>query len=237
MAIKNFKVYAMPNKVLIASDAGMKNLKARGVITDKGEVRFTEDLFLVKTKEGETILVANKVDNKNGKLVTSSSVEMDGEKVELKASFDPRTGEMTADFVTTKVKKAKKVTLKKDDSKIDILPKRLMDLFLLPQNKVAFGQKIEFTAPMMKVELTATEAKIADDVKLSSSFNTDKTNKIEGMDKEMMDAYPTMTANVDAVFNTNEGVLKSITADISTKISMAGMNIDITSDIKMEQVK
>jgi len=235
--INSFKVYSMPDKKLMASDAGMKGLKVKGIITDKGKVTFLEDLYLVKTKNGETLLVSGKADNKNGKLNTSASAQAGGEKVDIQASFDPKTGKLTASTKITKVKKPakKEIVIKKDDSKIEILPKKIMELFLLPENKISLGQKAEFSAPMMKVDFIAIQGGKPDCAKLESNFKTDKSNKMEGMDDEMLKMYPVIDAKINSKFNMKKGCLKAINGTITTTVNMQGMKMKVVSEIDMQK--
>lgn len=237
--INSFKVYSMPNKKLVASDYGMKGLKAKGIITNKGVVTFLEDIYIIKAKNGETLLVSGKASNKNGKLSTSASAQAGGEKVNVQATFDPKTGKLTGSSKVTKVKvkkPAKKVVkVTKEDNKIDILPKKIMGLFLLPENKISLGQKVTFSAPMMKVIFNATQGGKPDCLKLHSNFMTDKNNIPAGMDKEMMAMQPNMNAKIDARFNYKKGRLKSIEGVINTNLSVQGMKMDVHSEIKMKK--
>jgi hypothetical protein len=235
--INSFKVYSMPGKKLMASDAGMKGLKVKGLITDKGVVTFLNDLYIVKTKNGETILVSAKASNKDGKLSASGTAEVDGEKVEVQATFNPKTGQLTSSTKITKVKKPakKEIKITKEDNKIEVLPKQIMQLFLLPENKISLGQTVNFSAPMLSVKFNADKGGNADCIKLTSSFKTDTTNLPEGMDKEMMAMQPNMDAKVNAKFNTKKGCLKAIDGIINTNLNMQGIKMSVHSEIKMEK--
>ncbi len=237
--INSFRVYSMPEKKLVASDYGMKGLKAKGVITNKGVVTFLKDIYIIKTQKGETLLVSGKGSVKNGKVSTSASAQAGDEKVEIQATYNPKTGKLTSSAKVTKVKvkkpKKKLVKITKEDNKIDILPRRIMGLFLLPENKIALGQKVTFSAPMMKVVFNATQGGKPACLKLHSNFMTDKNNAPAGMDKEMMNMQPDMNAKIDAKFNYKKGCLKSIEGVINTNLSVQGMKMDVHSEIKMEK--
>jgi hypothetical protein len=110
-----------------------------------------------------------------------------------------------------------------------------MNLFLLPENKIALGIKTTFSAPIMKVIINAKRGKKKECLKLHSNFMTDKTNQAKGMDKEIIAMQPNMNARVDAKFNIKKGYLKSIEGVINTNLSVQGMKMDIHSEIIMKK--
>ncbi len=238
MVINSFKSYLMPSKQLIASDAGMKGLKAKGIITPKGEVTFLEDVYIVITKKDERFLVKSKV-SANGVSATSQNGD---EEVKVEASFDPKTGALTASVNHRKVKRkpsVKVIKVTQEDNKIDILPKQLMKLFLLPKEKVAVGQKVTFKTPGLKSDFLVV-SKDNNLLKLKSNFKTDMKEMTNNMDPEMsndMQMNMKMNADVNYDFDIQNGVLEMVEGVINTTMKGNGMDMKLKSTITMKLEK
>ena len=108
----------------------------------------------------------------------SAGAEVDGEKVEVYAEFDPKTGKMKAGYSATTISKPKKVDVKEDEQsdEIDIIPYDLLQFLILPDGDVKMNDKIEVRAGMYTVNevvktLTATQAVIGQ--KISTDKNAD----------------------------------------------------------------
>lgn len=237
MNISSFKVYLMPNKTLIASDSNIntKDLKVKGKITNKGDVIFEEDVYILKTKDDKSVLVYAKL-QKDG---ASAKVQAGDEEVSVYANFDPKTGKASAGVMTNKKeKKAKTETVKvtQEDTRVDILPKEFMQLFRLPDEKLQANKKISVKMPLFKMNLTIDkyENNIANG-KMEYSADSDYL-KQQGFGEIEISMMPEMNGNVDISFDNEKGVLKSIKGKSKSSMN-AGMKIDIETEVEINNVK
>ena len=148
-------------------------VKSEVKVDRKGNFTFLRKLQLVTTTTSNALVYANV--NENGGM---AGAEVDGEKVEVYAEFDPKTGKMKAGYSVTTIAKPKKVEVKEDEQsdEIDIIPYDLLQFLILPDGDVKLNDKIEVRAGMYTVNevvktLTATQAVIGQ--KISTDKNAD----------------------------------------------------------------
>jgi hypothetical protein len=150
-----------------------KAVKSEVKVDKKGNFTFLKKLQLVTTPTSNALVYANVSENS-----ASAGAEIDGEKVEVYAEFDPKTGKMKAGYSATTISKPKKVDVKEDEQsdEIDIIPYDLLQFLILPDGDVKMNDKIEVRAGMYTVNevvktLTATQAVIGQ--KISTDKNAD----------------------------------------------------------------
>jgi hypothetical protein len=148
-------------------------VKSEVKVDRKGNFTFLRKLQLVTTPTSNALVYANV--NENG---GSAGAEVDGEKVEVYAEFDPKTGKMKAGYSATTISKPKKIEVKEDEQsdEIDIIPYDLLQFLILPDGDVKMNDKIEVRAGLYTVNvviktLTATQAVIGQ--KISTDKNAD----------------------------------------------------------------
>jgi len=150
-----------------------KAVKSEVKVDKKGNFTFLKKLQLVTTPTSNALVYANVSENS-----ASAGAEIDGEKVEVYAEFDPKTGKMKAGYSATTISKPKKVDVKEDEQsdEIDIIPYDLLQFLILPDGDVKMNDKIEVRAGMYTVNevvktLTTTQAVIGQ--KISTDKNAD----------------------------------------------------------------
>lgn len=238
MVVSSFNVYLMPGKTLIASDQGISkgDLKVKGKITSKGVVTFEEDVYILVDKNDNKYLVSASV-NKNSAQASATTGEED---VQVYASFDPKTGSVKAGVSIEKKKKLAKKELKKvtqEDKRVDILPKRYMELFLLPTESIIVSQKQIITAPMMSIEFLP---KKYENSILNAQLNIKTDNKemnsmITETESEAPQVGMKMDGSVDIEFNQKVGKLQNLKGKTIISMDM-GMKMEITSDAELQLI-
>jgi hypothetical protein len=148
-------------------------VKSEVKVDKKGNFTFLKKLQLITTPTSNALVYANV--SENG---ASAGAEVDGEKVEVYAEFDPKTGKMKAGYSATTISKPKKVDVKEDEQsdEIDIIPYDLLQFLILPDGDVKMNDKIEVRAGLYTVNehvktLTATQAIIGQ--KITTDKNAD----------------------------------------------------------------
>ena len=141
--IESFKVTDPQGRKLAGIDKlPPKALKQSVDVDPKGRFTFKEVVYmLVDEKSGSSQLVSAKV-GPNG---ASASAQMDGEKVSVYAEFDPKTGTLKGGYKIEKMAeppvKKKKVAVRKDAKKVDLLPTGFLEMLRLPDGPVSIGSK------------------------------------------------------------------------------------------------
>lgn len=148
-------------------------VKSEVKVDRKGNFTFLKKLQLVTTSTSNALVYANV--NKNG---GTAGAEVDGEKVEVYAEFDPKTGKMKAGYSVSTIAKPKKVTVKEDEQsdEIDIIPYDLLQFLILPDGDVKLNDKIEVRAGLYTVNETVktlTSAQAVIGQKISTDKNAD----------------------------------------------------------------
>lgn len=117
-------------------------------IDTKGNFTFTEVLQLVVDDKGNSMLVSAKIDKNGG----SASAQVGGEKVTLRAKFDPKTGELDAGYSVEKIEKpTETVKVKEDASAIDVLPTQFLEMLKLPEGDIVAGQDFSMSVANMTI--------------------------------------------------------------------------------------
>ena len=155
LAIERFSVETADGRKMAGLDDIPKGaLKSLVEIDRKGRFKFKEIVYLVINDEGDNLLVSSKM----GPNSASSSARVDGEEVTVYAQFDPKTGALSGGYTTKKVaKKKKKVAVKQDATKVDVLPTQFLEMLRLPDGSVDSGADVRMDMPgMASVEVNIT---------------------------------------------------------------------------------
>jgi len=171
--VKNAKGISVASILNVPKNA----IKSEVTVDKKGNFTFLKKVYLVTTPTSN-VLVYAKVNQNGG----SGGIEVDGEKAEVYAEFDPKTGKMKAGYSLTTLAKTKKVEIKENEEsdEIDIIPYDLLQFLILPEGDVKLNDKIEVRAGVYTINeqvktLTATQSVIAQ--KISTNKNA---NQFEG---------------------------------------------------------
>jgi hypothetical protein len=240
VGVDKFKVKALPSGTLMATDQGLdlSQLTASGNIDSKGKVVFYEEIYVLMNERNERYLVKSRLQAKPGE--ASATTETDDTKVKVYAKFDPKTGQVTGGAIVEEKKKAGKklgrVEVSGKDKRMDILPKRFMRMFRLPEGKMAVGSST--TIAMASVENTMSfpeynnnVASLKNVLAVRENGNTQAVGaNTPGMEKAGM---PKMTGKVKVKFDQKAGKLKSMQGDIKASMN-AGMKMEITSHLKLQ---
>jgi hypothetical protein len=145
LTIRSFKVIDGKGRVM----AGLKGLPPGALknsvdIDAKGRFKFKEVIYLLVDQKNQTTLLVSGRAGPNG---ASASAESDGQRLSVYAEFDPKTGRLRGGATIEKVAKAKpkkkKVAVRKDAKKIEILPVKFLQMLQLPEGPVRPGASVE----------------------------------------------------------------------------------------------
>lgn len=139
--------------------------KVRAVVDRKGRATF-ERMVTVYIQDEQVYLGIHKAQVGPGGAAVSASAggPEGGVDVDLVASIDPKTGRIVASAkVRERPPKLRKVKIKQQDPGIDIFPKRLFEMMVLPDGQMQPGSKAQVVTPMSKmtVALTALQGGVA----------------------------------------------------------------------------
>ena len=256
IAVEAFKVTNKAGQVMGSLSGLPKNALRNLVEIDrKGNFKFKEIVYMVVDEKGDNMLVSAKVGPNGG----SASAQMGDEKVTVHASFDPKTGKLSGGYSVEKVKKPaankKKVKVKKDAPKVDLLPTKFLELLKLPDGPVSPGASFNMTVGSTKIA-TSTPTVTAKSATLKTQIETgtgaDGVGGMSGMGGGMggmsdmgggmggMGAgAPEMKLNgaFESVFEVAKGMLKTLQGTISSDMKMGGMlNMKTTTNLTLKRL-
>lgn len=117
-------------------------------IDKKGRFNFKKIVYLLVEESG-TLLVSGKATPTGA----SASAQMGDEKVSVHCEFNPKTGQLKAGYSVQKVKTPKKkVAVKQDAQKVDIIPTQFLELLELPEEPVHAGSVFSFELGDFKIK-------------------------------------------------------------------------------------
>ena len=148
--VETFTVTNKAGKVISTiKDLPTEALVAPVKIDIKGNFAFKETIQLVVDDKGNSMLVSAKVNENEG----VASAQVGGEKVTLRAKFDPKTGALDAGYSVEKIQTSKEtVKVKEDASQIDLLPTQFLEMLKLPEGDIVEGQDFSMSVANMTIK-------------------------------------------------------------------------------------
>jgi len=134
--------------------AAAKKVKAE--VDRKGNAKFFK-MVTVYIQEGRTVVGVHNV--QAGPRGASASMTAGDTRVDVVAAVDPKKGTIT---LAMEEKKApppalKAVKIKEEDPSVDVLPKQIFEMMVLPEGDMAPGGRYEVTTPMGAMATTFAE--------------------------------------------------------------------------------
>lgn len=134
--------------------AAAKKVKAE--VDRKGNAKFYK-MVTVYIQEGRTVVGVHNL--KAGPRGASASMTAGDTRVDVVAAVDPKKGTIT---LAMEEKKApppalKAVKIKEEDPSVDVLPKQIFDMMVLPEGDMSPGGRYEVTTPMGAMATTLAE--------------------------------------------------------------------------------
>jgi len=140
--------------LIIASMANIPKDAIRSDITvdKRGNFTFPKKVTLVTTATSN-VLVYAKVEGNN----IQAGGEIDGEKVDAYAEFDPKTGKLKAGYTVASMKTTKKVTVQENEEsdEIDVFPYDFLSMLVMPEGNVATNDKYKVRSGLYTVDILA----------------------------------------------------------------------------------
>lgn len=125
----------------------------------KGNARFF-DMVTVYMQDEQVYVGVHKVQAGPNSVSSSASARVGDEQVELVAAVDPKTGRVTAAASVKKVPPAlKKVQIREDATQVDVLPKQIFEMLVLPEGEIEPGGRASMSMPFGNYVVTLEELK------------------------------------------------------------------------------
>ena len=130
--------------------------KVKAEVDRKGNAKFYK-MVTVYIQEGRTVVGVHNL--KAGPRGASASMTAGDTRVDVVAAVDPKKGTIT---LAMEEKKApppalKAVKIKEEDPSVDVLPKQIFDMMVLPEGDMSPGGRYEVTTPMGAMATTLAE--------------------------------------------------------------------------------
>ena len=146
--VKNAKGLVVATLANVPKDAVRSDI----TVDKKGNFTFPKKVTLVTTPTSN-VLVYAKVDDNSVQL----GGEIEGEKVDAYAEFDPKTGKLKAGYTVATMKTTKKVTVKENEEsdEIDVFPYDFLSMLVMPEGNVATNDKYKVRSGLYTVDILA----------------------------------------------------------------------------------
>jgi hypothetical protein len=141
--------------------AAAKKVKAE--VDRKGHAKFYK-MVTVYVQEGRTLVGVQDLKVGPQGVSASSSATVGDRQVKVVAAVDPKTGSITVAMDEKKLPPAlKAVEVKEEDPGIDVLPKQIFEMMVLPEGDMTPGGRYEVSTPAgaMAMTLAAVEGNVA----------------------------------------------------------------------------
>ena len=135
--------------------------KVKAEVDRKGRAKFFR-MVTVYVQEGRTLVGVHDV--KAGPGGASASMSAGDMRVDVVAAVDPKTGSVSLSMQEKKVPPAlKAVTVKEEDPAVDVLPKQIFEMMVLPEGQMEPGGQVEVRTPLgnMTTALAQLEGSVA----------------------------------------------------------------------------
>lgn len=130
-------------------------------IDRKGRFTFQEVVYLLVPESGGSVLVSGKASATG----VSATGQAGDEQVTVYAEFDPRTGKLRggATVKTVGKKKDKKMKVRQDAKKVDLVPRQFLEMLRLPDGDLEAGQSatVDLAGTKVSTEVVALDDKTA----------------------------------------------------------------------------
>lgn len=135
--------------------------KVKAEVDRKGHARFFR-MVTVYVQEGRTLVGVH--DMKVGPRGASASMRAGDTRVDVVAAVDPKTGSVSLAMQEKKVPPAlKAVKVKAEDPGVDVLPRQLFEMMVLPEGQMEPGSRLEVSTPLgpLATTLSTLEGSVA----------------------------------------------------------------------------
>jgi hypothetical protein len=246
LVVESFDVKTPDGRLVAGLEAiPKKALKTSVDIDRKGAFKFKETVYLVVDEGHPTMLVSVRADAAANSV--SAGATAGDQEVNLYASFDPKTGQLSAGYSQkTIAPKKKTIAVEQDASKIEVIPEQFLELLRLPEGDLQEGTSTSMTLPQpgmssgttitVRVEsLTADHARLSTTIAPAAEGGEGSTGApgmpsfpgMSGMPGGMPSGAPSMGMTLDGTFRsefqTAEGMLESLGGTLSSDMAMGGM--------------
>ena len=250
LVVESFDVKTADGRLVAGLGAiPKKALKTSVDIDRKGAFTFKETVYLVVDEGHPTMLVSVRADGAANSV--SAGATAGDQEVKLYASFDPKTGQLSAGYSQkTIAPKKKTIAVEQDASKIEVIPEQFLELLRLPDGDLQEGSSTSMTLPQpgmssgttiaVRVDsLTADHARLSTTIAPAADGGEGSTGApgmspfpgMSGMPDGMPDGMPggapsmgmTLEGTFRSEFQTAEGMLESLGGTLSSDMAMGGM--------------
>lgn len=196
--------------------AAAKKVKAE--VDRKGNAKFYK-MVTVYVQEGRTLVGVQDLKVGPKGVSASSSATVGDRHVKVVAAVDPKTGSVTVAMDEKKLPPAlKAVQVKEEDPGINVLPKQIFEMMVLPEGDLSPGGRYEVATPMgaMAMTLATVEENVA-------QLHTTVAQRTSAAQAEAMANAQQPSGDEDSMGGSNMGGMPG-GADMGMKVDM-----DVTS--------
>ncbi len=202
--------------------------KVKAEVDRKGHAKFFK-MVTVYVQEDRTVVGVH--DLKTGPKGASASMRAGDTRVDVVAAVDPKTGSVSLAMQEKKVPPAlKAVKVKAEDPGVDVLPKQIFEMMVLPEGQMDPGSRVEVKTPMgpMATTLSKMEGNVAQlRTTVAQSATAPSSEGGDARPSEDEDSAPAAMGGMD-MGGMNMGGMPSAGGDSSDAMG-SKTEVDVTS--------
>lgn len=219
-----------------------KNAVQSAITVDKkGNFTFLKKVYLLTTPTSNMLVYGS--GDRNG---MTAGAEANGEKIDVYAEFDPKTGKLKAGYTLATLNTLKKVApqANEESDEIDVFPYDLLSLLALPDGKIAAGNTYSCKAGMYGVDIKVASM-AAGLAKINQTIATDKSADMFGgsangqteegsfnMGMSGMENQMEMTPEDQAMMGMTKGMAPEMSGSLTSSFNYtAGMFVSVGGKI------
>jgi hypothetical protein len=161
LTVNKLDFYQAGSKVASIANIPPAARVVKAEVDRKGRAKFYQ-MVTVYMRDEQMYLGVHKAHA--GPNSASASASAGNQQVDVVASVDPKTGKLTASMkVSERPPALKKVTIKEEDPGVDVFPKQIFEMMVLPEGSMDPGKRVDVNMPFgtLRVEMAALEGTVA----------------------------------------------------------------------------
>ena len=211
--ILQFEVADKKTGNILASikDIPISSLSNQATVTNKGVFTLKKSTYLIIDEAAHTsMLVSSSIDVEDNSASVSGSANVNGQEVNLHASFDTKTGSLKSEYSLKTIANPTKQKIKVSEEAInlDILPITYLELLQLPEESIQEGSKIQ-SKIMDYSFIFEAKAVTNDNVELEVVVSTEQSKKQKKDSNNVMD-FDSFEKTLDDIDSNVEAIVDEV---------------------------
>ena len=191
LTLRSFSLSANGRKFLTLRAIPRRARSVEAWISPRGEVVFGSDLLVVVGESSMQVVVAGEARSDRASATARATVRMGDQELTVAASVNVESGTVSGEARMSKRERVVRVS--EQDATLDLLPRDLLRMIVLPEGVVTVGGRVAVTTPLGSASVTVRELGEG-----QLSYDTAMNASVEGLQTVSAEIRTTVTPQSDA---------------------------------------